>query len=45
MREGAYGICTDVRREIPVARLDAVPWATLCIRDQEIAMKNAALTA
>jgi RNA polymerase-binding protein DksA len=34
---GTYGICEECGREIPVARLDAVPWALLCVRDQEIA--------
>lgn len=33
---GTYGVCSECGQEIPVARLDAVPWATLCIRDQEI---------
>ena len=37
MREGSYGLCSVCGREIPVTRLDAVPWASLCIRDQEIA--------
>jgi RNA polymerase-binding protein DksA len=37
MREGSYGFCAVCGREIPVTRLDAVPWTTLCIRDQEIA--------
>lgn len=35
--EGTYGICEQCGREIPVSRLDAVPWALLCVRDQEIA--------
>jgi DnaK suppressor protein len=35
--EGKYGICIECGKEIPQARLDAVPWATLCVRDQEIA--------
>jgi DnaK suppressor protein len=34
--QGTYGICTECGREIPKARLDAVPWASLCIEDQEI---------
>jgi RNA polymerase-binding protein DksA len=34
---GTYGICEECGREIPVARLDAVPWALLCVRDREIA--------
>jgi DnaK suppressor protein len=40
MREGTYGVCSVCGGEIPVARLDAVPWATLCVRDQEIADQN-----
>jgi DnaK suppressor protein len=34
--EGTYGICDECGRDIPVARLHAVPWALLCVRDQEI---------
>jgi DnaK suppressor protein len=37
MAQGTYGICDDCGQEIPKARLDAVPWALLCVRDQEIA--------
>ena len=40
MRGDTYGICSECGGEIPVARLDAVPWATLCIRDQQIADQN-----
>jgi DnaK suppressor protein len=32
---GTYGICAACGREIPLSRLDAVPWATLCLEDQE----------
>jgi DnaK suppressor protein len=32
---GTYGICAGCGGEIPLARLDAVPWAALCIKDQE----------
>jgi len=35
--DGKYGICEVCGQQIPVARLDAVPWALLCVRDQEIA--------
>ena len=31
MDEGAYGICTNCGREIPAERLEAYPWASLCI--------------
>jgi DnaK suppressor protein len=29
--EGTYGTCTNCGREIPVERLEANPWASLCI--------------
>ena len=29
--EGNYGICTNCGRSIPEERLEALPWATLCI--------------
>lgn len=29
--EGTYGICTNCGEEIPLARLEAYPWASLCI--------------
>lgn len=29
--DGTYGICTDCGKSIPVARLDALPSATLCL--------------
>jgi DnaK suppressor protein len=35
--EGTFGVCGECGREIPMSRLDAVPWALLCVRDQEIA--------
>jgi DnaK suppressor protein len=38
--EGTYGICDQCGQQIPVARLDAVPWALLCVRDQEAADKR-----
>ena len=28
---GTYGICTNCGEEIPPARLEAYPWASLCI--------------
>lgn len=34
---GTYGTCAECGREIPISRLDAVPWANLCVKDQEIA--------
>jgi DnaK suppressor protein len=29
--DGTYGICTNRGEQIPVERLEARPWATLCI--------------
>jgi RNA polymerase-binding protein DksA len=29
--EGTYGICTNRGEQIPVERLEALPWTTLCI--------------
>jgi RNA polymerase-binding protein DksA len=29
--EGTFGTCATCGKEIPTARLEAVPWATLCI--------------
>ena len=31
--DGTYGTCTRCGKEIPVERLEAVPWTTLCIED------------
>jgi DnaK suppressor protein len=31
IEEGRYGICTHRGEQIPVERLEARPWATLCI--------------
>ncbi|MEN3312740.1 MAG: hypothetical protein V7645_2069 [Actinomycetota bacterium] len=38
IEEGTYGICTNCDRPVAVERLEALPWATLCIdcqRDRE----------
>ena len=38
IEEGTYGICTNCSEPIAVERLEALPWATLCIdckRDRE----------
>src|ERR1700709_2652025 len=31
IEQGTYGTCAECGNEIPKARLDAVPWATLCV--------------
>lgn len=35
MEEGTYGSCENCEEEIPSKRLDAVPWAHLCIACQK----------
>ena len=32
---GTYGKCVACGREIEAARLEAIPWASYCIKDQE----------
>lgn len=33
IEDGAYGVCTACGKEIPLERLEAVPWTKLCIDD------------
>lgn len=40
MREGRYGICENCDTGIPMARLQALPYATLCIQCQREAEKS-----
>ena len=40
MREGEYGKCESCSCDIPMARLQALPYATLCIRCQREAEKQ-----
>ena len=35
MDAGTYGTCERCGKTIPAARLDAVPFASLCVEDQE----------
>jgi DnaK suppressor protein len=37
IRSGAYGDCEVCNKKIPVARLDALPYATMCIECQQAA--------
>lgn len=36
IREGSYGLCESCGGKIPVARLNALPYATLCIECQRL---------
>jgi DnaK suppressor protein len=40
MRTGQYGLCEGCSERIPVARLNALPYATLCIECQREAERN-----
>ncbi len=40
MREGKYGVCEGCDTSIPLARLQALPYATLCIQCQREAEKS-----
>jgi DnaK suppressor protein len=31
--EGTYGVCDDCGEPIAPERLDAIPWAAVCVRD------------
>lgn len=48
MRAGKYGVCEDCDRNIPLARLQAVPYATVCIkcqRDREVVTNRGSAAA
>jgi DnaK suppressor protein len=42
--DGSYGDCRQCEEEIPSRRLNAIPWATLCIRCQEQADRRQKLS-
>jgi DnaK suppressor protein len=42
MREGRYGVCESCESNIPLARLQALPYATTCIQCQREAEKSGA---
>ena len=35
IEEGTYGLCVDCGQPIPEKRLEALPWAARCIKDEE----------
>jgi len=37
LSNGSYGLCRQCRREIPPARLEALPWADRCVRCEALA--------
>jgi len=40
LRAGTFGICADCSIEIPLKRLEAVPWSPYCVRCQERAERS-----
>ena len=36
LAEGSYGTCDACAKPIPVERLEALPWATLCVEDAAV---------
>ena len=43
MRQGQYGVCEGCSTTIPMARLNALPYATLCIKCQREAEREGGL--
>jgi DnaK suppressor protein len=43
--DGSYGVCAACSNEIPPRRLDALPFATLCVSCQSVADKRLARRA
>jgi DnaK suppressor protein len=41
LAEGKYGICARCGKPIPPRRLEALPYATLCVEDQALAEREA----
>jgi len=39
--EGTYGLCRVCGQPIPAKRLEALPWAELCVKDQQASEKVA----
>ncbi len=37
LKSGEYGVCVECEEAISTRRLEAVPWAALCVRCQELA--------
>jgi DnaK suppressor protein len=35
IEKGTYGKCVECAEDIPTSRLEAVPWAPYCLKDQE----------
>jgi DnaK suppressor protein len=40
IEDGTYGTCAKCGKQIPIERLEAYPWASLCIDDQRLAERR-----
>ncbi|HLJ66109.1 MAG TPA: TraR/DksA C4-type zinc finger protein [Chloroflexota bacterium] len=40
LADGSYGVCADCSSDIPPRRLEALPFATLCVSCQSVADKR-----
>lgn len=40
LEDGSYGVCAECKSEIPSRRLQALPFATLCVQCQGVADKR-----
>lgn len=40
LQNGTYGVCADCGAQIPPRRLEALPFATLCVQCQSVADKR-----
>ena len=45
IRDGSYGVCLRCEDPISPRRLEAVPWASYCVRCQEAIDRNGAVAA
>ena len=45
MKAGEYGVCEVCSKKIPMARLDALPYATMCIECQREIERNGGMAA
>lgn len=40
LSDGSFGLCEHDEEPIPIARLEAVPWATYCVEHEELAERG-----
>lgn len=40
MEEGSFGVCAECGEDIPLRRLEVLPWTQYCVRCQEMIERN-----